>query len=79
MPVCSLISFWTKLLTKARILDEFRMAAKPRQIILNDPDYVMETNRFYYGMKLGTIKAKSNAAGLLLSHLGLFEPRQKPA
>ena len=62
-----------------KILDEIRMAAKPRQIILNDPEHVMGTNRFYYGMKLGTIKAKSNAAGLLLSHLGLFESRQKPA
>ena len=63
----------------SRILDEFRMAAKPRQIILNDPDLVMETNRFRHGMKLGTIKAKTNPAGLLLAHLRLIEPRPQPA
>ena len=53
------------------------MAAKPRQIILNDPDYVMETNCFRHGMKIGTTKAKTNPAGLLLHHLGLIKT-EKP-
>ena len=63
----------------AKILDGWSMAAKFRQIILNDPEHVMGTNRFYHGIKTGTIKAKSNPAGLLLTHLKLVEPRQKPA
>ena len=62
-----------------KILDEFRMGAKFRQIILASPDYVMKTNLFRNDMQRDFIKVKSNAAGLLLSHLGLFEPKQKPA
>ena len=64
-----------------KILDELRIIdPKFRQIILTSPAHVMGTNRYRHGMKLGTIKANTNAGGLLLVTLGLVPPKApKPA